>query len=644
MFQDGIVARAVDDVAAAGVAYFSSAGNRPATQGYDASFRPVAADDATLAGSGLDFSAVNPALYAGGFHNFAGSGGLDIAQTVALSGSSTLVFQWNEPFDPVPPTVIQNLGYGFGSISVDEPYVFLPFEGEAGMTVRIYADGDDYYGTPNPDVMIYLLDANFEVVAFRDATTNPETLYAELGATGTYYAVIAGYDDAVGDIYCQVDEVEIPEIVLTDFNVLLFTADGAYLGALAEENRITNRPIELGGLNVGNATVPIQVVIARANVPEATSRRMRSADHLRCVWFGSGVPQEYFSYLDSVTYGHSAARGSNSVAAYAFYPPFIPESFTSPGHATIYFDQDNRRLRRPEIRLKPDIAAMDGANNTFFGGGDSSQDPDTLPNFFGTSAAAPHAAAIGALMLQVAGGPGSLKPDRVADLLKQSTFPHDLDPHFAFGLARTRRGGLIGVSATADANSISQFDPQVFAVANYGFGALARIEFDLSGGNPTETPRGMVFDERSGGPGQPFILGSLDGLEPGDVTPVLSGPADAPGVAGQWKKLTLNFTPGSFTWCDSIGFGIDRDEADAYGPSGAVSGNSADLLGGGVLIPQGTLTGGGAAFSGALENGETFSGRFINLIGSGYSRLDGYGFVNAEEAVRLAQKRRPGRR
>ena len=35
MFQDGIVAQAVDEVAAKGVSYFSSAGNRPATQAYD---------------------------------------------------------------------------------------------------------------------------------------------------------------------------------------------------------------------------------------------------------------------------------------------------------------------------------------------------------------------------------------------------------------------------------------------------------------------------------------------------------------------------------------------------------------------------------------------------------------------------------
>ena len=40
-FQDGIVAQAVDEVVANGAAYFSSAGNRPATQAYDAKIQIV---------------------------------------------------------------------------------------------------------------------------------------------------------------------------------------------------------------------------------------------------------------------------------------------------------------------------------------------------------------------------------------------------------------------------------------------------------------------------------------------------------------------------------------------------------------------------------------------------------------------------
>ena len=48
---------------------------------------------------------------------------------------------------------------------------------------------------------------------------------------------------------------------------------------------------------------------------------------------------------------------------------------------------------------KPEITAPDGCNNTFFGG-DVNKDPDLFPNFFGTSASAPHAAAVAALVRQ----------------------------------------------------------------------------------------------------------------------------------------------------------------------------------------------------------------------------------------------------
>src|SRR5262249_21474576 len=158
--------------------------------------------------------------------------------------------------------------------------------------------------------------------------------------------------------------------------------------------------------------------------------------------------QEYFSYLDPVTYGHNSARGAMGVAAYAFFAPYVPEAFTSPGPSTIYFDTDNRRLKNPDIRQKPDIAAMDGANTTFFTS-DSSVDPDTFPNFFGTSAAAPHAAAVAALVLDAAGGPGRVKPNQMRKILQDSAFPHDLDPYFSWGVALSG-GSLVTVNASAD--------------------------------------------------------------------------------------------------------------------------------------------------------------------------------------------------
>jgi len=328
------------------------------------------------------------------------------------------------------------------------------------------------------------------------------------------------------------------------------------------------------------------------------------------------------------------------VAAYPFFAPFVPESFTSPGPSTIYFDTNNRRFRNPEIRQKPDIAAMDGANTTFFTA-DTANDDDTFPNFFGTSAAAPHAAAIAALVLDAAGGPGSVKPKKMRQILQDSAFPHDLDPYFSWGLALSR-GNFVAVDANADGNSISQFDPNVFSVTHFGRNALETLSINGVGANPTNSGA-IVFDERGAplpAPGQPFIVGRTEGLTALDVQGTFSLPADAPGLAGQWKQLDMSFLPGTFASGDLLSFGVDRDESDVWGPGGAAGGNSADLLGGGVLIPSGKIVPGGARFFGKFAGGNPFSGEFVNFIGSGYSQLDGYGFINAEAAVKAVLKKK----
>jgi subtilisin family serine protease len=72
----------------------------------------------------------------------------------------------------------------------------------------------------------------------------------------------------------------------------------------------------------------------------------------------------------------------------------------------------------PETRKKPDIAAPDGADTTFFYPG-SNWDASGYPNFFGTSAAAPHAAGVAALMLGKY-GPGSLTPAQIKSYLISS--------------------------------------------------------------------------------------------------------------------------------------------------------------------------------------------------------------------------------
>jgi subtilisin family serine protease len=80
-------------------------------------------------------------------------------------------------------------------------------------------------------------------------------------------------------------------------------------------------------------------------------------------------------------------------------PPLI-ERFSSAGGTPIMRSSSGTPLGAPVIRQKPGIVAPDGANTSFFGS-DIPQDADAFPNFFGTSAAAPHAAAYAALLLEL---------------------------------------------------------------------------------------------------------------------------------------------------------------------------------------------------------------------------------------------------
>lgn len=623
MFSDGVVARAVDDVVARGKSYFSSAGNEPATEAYRSPIRingAGAGPGSTIPGTNCVLppaDELDPLTYAGGFHNFA-STGIDDSFSVAITTRSRFDLQWDDPYDVSPVTLGPVLLTAEGTVSDETPEVGIPFMGTAGQRISIFADEDPSKGNPIFDLVITLIDPNGHVVAVQDNTTTPEQLITFLPVSGTYTISISGFLGDIGDFKVRVNSASGTAAMSTDLNILLFTTSGQFILASTENNLATGRPLELLSLT-GTGTV--QAVFARANTPPPSPE---PAGVLRCVFFDSGRVLEHYSFNTPTTFGHNSAKGANGVAAYPFFPPFVPESFSSPGPVTIYFDQENHRLATPEVRLKPNLAAMDGANTTFFIS-DTTQDPDTFPNFFGTSAAAPHAAAIAALVLQAHGGPGSVTPAQMRTVLEKSAFPHDLDPGAASGVARAG-DSRVTVTAQGDGTATSQFDNDSIRVSLTGPGKLATITFDLANANPTQTMRGLLFDTRTaGGAGYPFTLGTLVGLTPTDILRTFEAPRANP---GQFQRLRLNFLPGSFTGGDSLGFGVDRDEALS-----AAGGGSASLLGDGVLIPSGQVVEGGATFSGLLEDGTSFSGTFRNRIGTGYSPLDGFGFINAQAAV-----------
>ena len=112
-----------------------------------------------------------------------------------------------------------------------------------------------------------------------------------------------------------------------------------------------------------------------------------------------GIHLNYFTHSSTVT-GHHAAMGTNSVAAAPAYLRLVPESFTSKGNPTYLFNPDGSPLAAPVVRAKPDFTSIDGCSTSFFGQQFGGQDPKDGFLFFGTSAAAPNAAAVAALLLQ----------------------------------------------------------------------------------------------------------------------------------------------------------------------------------------------------------------------------------------------------
>ncbi len=122
---------------------------------------------------------------------------------------------------------------------------------------------------------------------------------------------------------------------------------------------------------------------------------------MRSLFFNDPPNILEFATNSPTIFAHSNAALSMSVAAADYRTPTVLQPFSSSGPTPILFDPAGNRLPVPEIRQQPRIVAPDNTNTTFFIPGEDAE-PDGFPNFRGTSAAAPNAAGVAALMLQVA--------------------------------------------------------------------------------------------------------------------------------------------------------------------------------------------------------------------------------------------------
>jgi hypothetical protein len=660
-FEDGIVANAVDDVAAAGVSYFSSAGNNVGTYGYDSDYRNVPNSGSALDGTNINLAGVPTNLYQGGFHNFNPKPGQqDVAQTVNVlaSGQPATNFQWDDPynqvlnFDPNPIYTAHGV-YNSTPLNFTTPVL------TAGQNyvITVTADAGSSF-----DAIVTVKDPNNNIIVNMQDTGTDETINLFPPITGAYTITVTNFGGTTGAFTVNIYNGSNPQIT-TDFNILVFDLQGNYLpnSSLTANNIATNVPFEFKVTTPKSGQTQVQYVISRSSVPTSGT----PAGHIRYQIRGNGLsgigPAEYFEYNTPNTQGHHMAAGGNGVAAYNVFRMSIPEYYTSPGPATVYFDNMGNRLPTPEVRQQPAVAAADNANTSFFGG-DSAADLDTKPNFSGTSAAAPHAAAIAALVLQRHGGPGSVTPAQMTDVLQRAAYKHDLDPNFASGKVRTSNGGTVtftanldlGLNPSAGVNNVNSL-----TLSYKGPGTLSSVVFNPTGtaaqaGNTTGGNNGLdlsntyfsniypgiVFEPNT----KPFTVGDSTGLVPADVTATFSNQAPLPSVAGQWWTMTLTFPNNNFSNGDVLRFTVghgpqhNSQVTNGTGPTGGATSTSfvmADLFGGETLLPNGTGNGKGMTFSGTTSGGGTFTGTINNKVGAGFTKQDGYGFINAQSAVTL---------
>ncbi|GAB6067518.1 hypothetical protein JCM13664_08360 [Methylothermus subterraneus] len=343
IYQDGMIAQAIEQVQARGVAYLTAAGNS-GRLGYEAAFRP-----AWVRLSGEVAHDFNPDLNIEDFYQ-----AIEIPQGAEI----TIVLQWNQPF---------RTGSKAKGAASDSDLDLILFDEKLARVVAISREAN--------------LDRDpLEVLTFVNDTDQTRFQLYIAHRAGVFPERIAYWINGPSPSW-PAERGPAPH------NCLL-------------ENSV-------GGLGAGQSSDPQAPAV---KILEYTS------------------PSN-----GSTIVGHANARGALTIGAISYREtPFFGvctqmariEPFSSVGGIPVYFAADGAPLPdAPEIRQKPDLIAADEVNTSFFPtreGADS--DGDGLPNFSGTSAAAPHAAAIAALLFDYA---PKLTVNQLYDALRRSA--RDLD-------------------------------------------------------------------------------------------------------------------------------------------------------------------------------------------------------------------------
>ena len=215
----------------------------------------------------------------------------------------------------------------------------------------------------------------------------------------------------------------------TDMDFLVYI-NGTYRGDLSSlANNIGGDPLEIIGIRNNGSDVTIELVLVKKSGPDPNL--------LKWVFFGNGITTTIeYDTKSSTAVGHNNSSRAISVGAAPYFntPAYnnalstaTIENFSSAGGCPILFTTAGVRINGVTgVTLqKPDITSVDGGNTTFFG---NDIENDGFPNFFGTSASAPHAAAVAALMKQKV---PSITRDAILSAMETTAL--DMDDPFTAG-------------------------------------------------------------------------------------------------------------------------------------------------------------------------------------------------------------------
>lgn len=270
--------------------------------------------------------------------------------------------------------------------------------------------------------------ASWETPEFRDAGSCPPEVQSLSGFNASHcldFNPGAGVDKTFG-IEVESESVLTVDLqwdepwfgVETDLDAFLLNANGQLVELAASDNVNSQQPTEiLQWINGSSSTKTVQLVINRfaGEDPRLKFGLLENGSGVAATEYPKSTGEDV---VGPTIFGHSGSASAVSVGAIRFSSKSAPEGYSSRGPVRHDFGPVNGGEEpaepiAPEILSKPDVVATDCGLTTFF----ASFAKGAGWRFCGTSAAAPHAAGVAALMLDEE---TTVKPDEIRAALQSS--------------------------------------------------------------------------------------------------------------------------------------------------------------------------------------------------------------------------------